>query len=82
MPLKQRNEELRKYNMFSSWSYFVEDELNKIIESTSDPFNINKRKLLHLKKKYETALFPNRFNTKIDESIKLIENSTNIYKIK
>lgn len=82
MSLKQRDKELRKYNMFSSWSYFVEDELKKIIESTSDPFNINKRKLLHMKKKHETVFFQNRFNIKMDEKIKSIENSTNIYKIK
>lgn len=82
MPLKQREEELRKYNMFSSWSSFVEDELNKIIDSTSDPFNINKRKLLHMKKKYEIVFFQNKFDIKMDEKIKSIENFTNIYKIK
>ncbi len=82
MPLKQSEAERRKYNLYLSWSSFLEDELNRIIKSTSDPFKINERKLLQMKKKYETVIFQSRFNEKMDNRIRAIEKDTNVYEIK
>ena len=72
------NEEYyNKFHPYLNWDS-VEDKINEWVQKSPGIYRVNERKFLDLKKKYETVIFQNSHNRKMDSKMIDIENKVNL----